>query len=325
MTARLPATVALLSVSLAVAGCASTSDEARRTSLAALATPPAAAPATTTPRTRAPARCSDPTASLRPPAVMPRPGAMPPGSVMARIRRRGRLVAGVDQNTLLFAYLRPSTARIEGFEVDLLREVARAIFGDPNKIELKALTTTQRLPAVESGAVDIVADAVTVTCERRRQVAFSTVYYDANQRLLVPAGSKATSIADLHRKGVCATKGSTTLQRIKSDKARPIPFPVEQRTDCLVALQEGRVSAISSDDAILLGFKAQDPNTKIIGPSLAPEPYGMAIARNHPDFVRFVNGVLARVRSDGAWKAIYRRWLGPFAPTPSPPRPRYDG
>jgi polar amino acid transport system substrate-binding protein len=302
---------------LVAAGCASKSDEAQRTSRAALATP--VAPATSASKPEPKARCSDPTASLRPSAA----GTDARGSLVARIRRHGRLVAGVDQNTLLFGYLRPSTARIEGFEIDLVREVARALLGDPNAIELKALTTAQRLPAVQSGAVDLVADAVTITCERRRQVAFSTVYFDAGQRVLVPARSRARSLADLGGRRVCATKGSTTLARIERDRAKPVPYPVAQRTDCLVALQEGRVAAISSDDAILLGFKAQDPNTKIIGPRLADEPYGIAIARDHPDLVRFVNGVLEGLRRDGRWKAIHRRWLGGLAPTPAPPRARY--
>jgi polar amino acid transport system substrate-binding protein len=249
---------------------------------------------------------------------------MPPGSFMARIRRRGRLIAGVDQNTLLFAYLRPSTARIEGFEVDLVREIARAILGNHAIVELRALTTAQRLAAVESGAVDIVADAVTINCFRRREVAFSTVYYDAWQRLLVPAGSPARRLADLGGRAVCATKTSTSLPRIENDPAKPVPFPVTQRTDCLVALQEGRVAAILADDAFLLGFKAQDPKTKIVGPRLTDEPYGMAINRSHPEFVRFVNGVLARLRRDGTWKTIHRRWIGRLAPTPSPPRPSYS-
>lgn len=315
--------VAVFAVPLALAGCASRSDEARRTSLAAVATPPAAAsPAPASSAAKA-ARCSDATASLRPPAALPHPGAMPPGSLMERIRRRGRLIAGVDQNTLLFGYLRPSTGRIEGFEVDLLHEIARAILGDPDKIELKAVTTAQRLPAVQSGAVDIVADAVTITCDRRRQVAFSTVYYNAGQRVLVRRGSSARGLADLGGRRVCATTGSTSLQRIASDPAKPVPYPVAQRTDCLVALQDGRVDAISSDDAILLGFKAQDPNTKIVGRRLADEPYGMAIDRSHPEFVRFVNGVLDRMRRDGTWKAIHRNWIGRLATTPSAPRPRY--
>jgi polar amino acid transport system substrate-binding protein len=316
-------TLALLAPVTAVLGCASRSDEAGRTSLAAIATPAAAGPAAPTPSTTAAARCSDAIASLRPPRSLPGAGAMPAGTFMERIQRRGRLVAGVDQNTLLFGYLRPSTGRIEGLEVDFLREIARAILGDPDAIELKALTTAERLPAVQSGAVDIVADAVTITCDRRRQVAFSTVYYDAGQRLLVPKSSHVRALSDLGGRPVCATKGSTTLQRIEADRAKPVPYPVAQRTDCLVALQQGKVAAISSDDAILLGFKAQDPDTEIVGPRLADEPYGMAIARSHPEFVRFVNGVLDRMRQDGRWRAIHHRWIGRLAPTPSPPRPRY--
>jgi len=324
MTGRLRTaalTMALVAPAAGLLGCASRSDEPRRTSLAAIATPIAKSAGSPSDGT---ARCADPTASLRPPRALPRPGAMPSGSFMQRVQRRGYLIAGVDQNTLLFGYLRPSTRDIEGLEVDFLREVARAITGDPTKIRLKALTTAQRLPAVQSGAVDIVADAVTITCWRRQQVAFSTVYYDASQRLLVPKGSKVHGLSDLHGRRVCATKSSTTIKRIATDPAKPIPYPVAQRTDCLVALQQGNVAAISSDDTILLGFRAQDPNTKIVGASLADEPYGMAIARSHPDFVRFVNGVLDRMRRDGKWTSIHRHWIGRLAPTPAPPRPRYS-
>jgi polar amino acid transport system substrate-binding protein len=246
---------------------------------------------------------------------------MPAGSFMAKIQQQGRLVAGVDQNTLLLAYFNPSTGGIEGFEVDLLREIGRAL-GVP--VEFKALTTAQRAPAVQSGAVDIVADAYTVNCARRRQVDFSTIYYDTGQRVLVPKSSSARGLDDLGHKRVCATVGSTTLKRVARNPAKPIPVGVSQRTDCLVALQQGRVDAVSSDEAILLGFKAQDPNTKIVGRRLSDEPYGMAIARSHPEFVRFVNGVLARLRRDGTWKAIERKWIGKFAPTPEPPRPRYS-
>ena len=321
---QLSAAGILATVAMALVGCGSTSDDARRTAIAALATPLAAAPASDSTTSSAATRCGHPTASLRPLAALPARAAMPPGSFMAQIRRRGRLVAGVDQNTLLFGYLRPSTAQIQGFEVDLVREIARALFGNPNAIVLKALTTSQRLPAVESGDVDIVADAVTINCARRRAVSFSTVYYDAGQRLLVPAGSAARGLTDLGGRRVCATTTSTALPRIANDPAKPIPFPVTQRTDCLVALQEGRVAAILADDSFLLGFKAQDPQTRIVGPRLSAEPYGMAINRSHPEFVRFVNGVLARLRRDGAWKAIHRRWIGRVAPTPAPPRPSYS-
>jgi polar amino acid transport system substrate-binding protein len=92
-------------------------------------------------------------------------------------------------------------------------------------------------------------------------------------------------------------------------------------TDCLVRLQQGEVAAISTDNSILAGLEGQDPFTKIVGPELTNEPYGLAISKQHPDFVRFVNAVLAAEESDGRWAASYKRWVG--TPVPAAPPARY--
>ena len=76
--------------------------------------------------------------------------------------------------------------------------------------------------------------------------------------------------------------------------------------------------------AILLGFHIQDPNTKQIGPRLEREPYGIAIDKRHPDLVRYVNGVLERLRRDGTWRRLHRRWLSDLPSTASPPTARYE-
>jgi polar amino acid transport system substrate-binding protein len=76
--------------------------------------------------------------------------------------------------------------------------------------------------------------------------------------------------------------------------------------------------AITNDNSILEGLEAQDPYTKIVGPYLADEPYGLAIAKTHPDFVRFVNAVLENERTSGAWQASYLKWVGSPAPQPPP-------
>jgi polar amino acid transport system substrate-binding protein len=257
---------------------------------------------------------------------MPAPGAMPPGSFMAKIKRHGYLLVGVNSGLLGFGYLNPLTGRIEGFEIDLARELAKAIFGEPGHVRLKALTVTQRIPSVQKDSVDIVIDAVTITCSRRRQVDFSTVYYDARQRVLVPTSSNARGLQDLGGKRVCASAGSTPISVIKQQSSHPIAVGLPQAIDCLVYLQQGRVDAISTDDSILLGFKAQDPYTKLVGPTLAKVPYGMAISKAHPEFVRFVNGVLAKVRADGTWRRLYAHWVGKLAntKTPSPPAAQYE-
>jgi polar amino acid transport system substrate-binding protein len=240
---------------------------------------------------------------------------------MAKIRARGYLIAGVDQSTYHFGFLNPLSGQIEGFDIDMIRAVAKAIFGDPGKVQFKAISDEQRIPDTTHGTVDIVAHTMTITCDRLKDVDFSSVYFEAHQKVLVLKNSTATSLDDLHGQKVCATRGSDSVDRIRQHKAIAVPVPYW--TDCLVRLQQGNVAAISTDDSILDGLAAQDPWTKIIGKPLTDEPYGLAISKQHPEFVRFVNAVLQQLRTDGQWKTSYRSWLG--NPVPNPPPAQYAG
>ena len=262
-------------------------------------------------------RSCDPTASLRSAG----PSRVTQGSFMAKIRARGYLVAGVDPGTYHFGFFDPSRGQFEGFDIDMLHAIAQAIFGDPSKIEFKSITDAERISAVQSGSVDIVAHTMIITCARLKRLDFSTVYFDTGQRVLVARNSPAKSIADLGGQKVCATKGSISLANVAVASSDPIPVAAPYWTDCLVLLQQGDVAAVSTDAAILTGLTAQDPETKLVGPQLTNDPYGLAISKRHPDFVRFVNAVLAKMRADGQWAASYARWIG--TPVPVPPKARY--
>ncbi len=292
---------------------------------AAAATPghPAALSAATTVRTGSTVRTAS-AASCNPKASSLSPSGPPQvtaGSFMAKIRARGYLIAGVDQNTYHFGFLSPFTGQVEGFDIDMIRAVATAIFGNPDKVVYKAISDNQRIPDITSGAVDIVAHTMTITCARLQQVDFSSVYFDAAQRVLVLKSSTAKSLTALRGQKVCATSGSDSLAVIAAKGAIPVAVPYW--TDCLVLLQQGDVAAISTDDSILDGLVAQDPWTKLIGPRLTDEPYGLAISKRHPDFVRFVNAVLQELRTDGQWAASYAHWIG--TPVPAPPPAQYRG
>lgn len=270
----------------------------------------------------APASC-DPRASLRAPGDLPAPGQMPPGSAMANIVQRGRLVVGVDQNTYLFGFRDPFTGQLTGFDIDIAREITRALFGDPGRIQFKTISSADRIPAIQRGEVDLVVRTMTMTCERWEQVAFSTEYFTAGQRVLVTRDSSVTGMNDLGGKKVCATAGSTSIGTIAAAASRPVPVSVVDWTDCLVMLQQGQVAAVSTDDTILAGLAAQDPNTRMVGERITQEPYGVAMSKTAVDLVRFVNGVLERLRAEGTWRAIYQRWLSGLGAAPAPPAARY--
>lgn len=264
----------------------------------------------------------DPEVSLRP-GPMPPPGAMLAGSTMAAIAERGRLVVGVDQNTNLFGYRNPSTGQLEGFDIDVAREIARAIFGDPDRIDLRVVEAKQREPALQSGEVDLVVRTYSITCEREKVVSFSTTYFYANQKILVVKGSGIDSAAALSGKRVCTVTGTTSLPALLALDAKPVVIAVTSWTDCLVMLQQGQVDAISTDDAVLAGLKQQDPNVEVVGSSIGLEPYGVGVKLENTDLVRFVNGVLDKMRGDGTWNRLYDAHLQDLGPAPAPPTPRY--
>jgi polar amino acid transport system substrate-binding protein len=91
----------------------------------------------------------------------------------------------------------------------------------------------------------------------------------------------------------------------------------------MVLFQQGTADAVTGDDTVLAGFVRQDPYAKIVGRPITSEPYGLGIAKTHPEFVRFVNSVLEDIRTDGTWRTWYAKWLQPTGPVPAPPPPKY--
>lgn len=263
--------------------------------------------------------------SYAPPPDLPPPGQMPAGSTMARIQARGRLIAGVSADTLLLGSRDPVSGKIVGFDIDLLHAVSQAIFNNPNKIELRVITAAQRLPVLKAGSVDIVARNMTITCDRWKEIAFSSEYYRSGQKVMVHLGDTSkdggpiTGMADLVGKKVCAPNGSTSMIKLRTF-AGVIPVGADTHTGCLVLFQEGKVDAITGDDTVLAGLAVQDPYALVVkAPAFTAEPYGLGFNSANVDFVAFVNGVLAQLRADGEWTKSYNTWLPALGKAPTPP------
>ncbi|WBQ06533.1 glutamate ABC transporter substrate-binding protein [Kribbella sp. CA-293567] len=275
--------------------------------------------------------CDNPLQSYAPdPAGLPVPGGtMPAESTMAKIKSHGRLVAGVSADSLNLGSRNPLTGEIEGFDIDMIKAVAKAIFGDETKVELRVISSPQRLPVLaarrQPGAVDIVARNMTINCARWKEIAFSAEYYRSGQKLLVRNDMKAESLAELSGQKVCTPAGSTSYDNMVKANPEIIPVTADTDTGCLVLFQQGKVVGISGDDTVLAGDAAQDPYARVTKAlKISDEPYGLGINKDQVDFVRFVNGVLAQMKADGRWKASYDKWLLPNLKVPGvPPVPVY--
>jgi polar amino acid transport system substrate-binding protein len=265
-----------------------------------------------------------------PTAISLRPTASDAGSPdVQKIKNRGKLIVGVSQDGYLTGYLN-AAGQEEGFDIDIARQVEFALFGtsDDAHIQFTPVTLDQRITDLQAGTVDIVVDTMTITCARAQLVDFSTVYYEANQRLLVlknQAGKPMyATLADLKpSQRVCVQLGSTSATSILSKPNHPQLYEVKDASDCLVALQQNEVDAVSTDDTLLAGLEVQDANTTVTGPAIESEPYGIAMSQSTPSLVRYVNGVLETIRANGAWTTIYDRWFGQSLHDAAPPPAQY--
>lgn len=250
---------------------------------------------------------------------------IPAGSTMAAIKQRGRLIAGVDQTTYLFGFLNPATGQFEGFDIDIVKQIANALFGDwHDHVQWKAIPSSAREDVLANNQVDVVVRTYSINCDRLTKVDFSSPYYVTGQRVLVERSSGVKGLEDLRGKRVCAAADSTSLKTLSQSSAQPVPVSVKNWSDCLVMLQQGQVDAVSTDDVILAGMARQDPNLEVVGDRFTQENYGVGIPRGHEDMVRYVNSVLDTVRGGAAWRDSYNAWLLPLLGPAAPPQVTYQ-
>lgn len=314
MMGRLATPLAALVATLTLAACA-----AAPTPMPAFPEEP---PDTAPPAAGGPT-CDNATQSYAP-AGLPGPEALPAGSTMAAIKARGRLVVGVSSDSYLLGSRNPQTGVIEGFDIDMAHAVAKAIFGPDAQAQLRVISAADRIPLLKAHEVDLVVRNMTMTCDRWREIGFSAEYYRSGQKLMVRRGSGITNLDTLAERRVCAPRSTSTITQIRQLSPRAVVVPSDTHTGCLVLFQGGRVDAITGDDTVLAGLAAQDPYAEVLpGDAFTDEPYGVGVPADQIDMVRFVNGVLERMRADGRWQASYDRWLRPTLGDARPPAPVY--
>src|SRR5439155_23864 len=182
-----------------------------------------------------------------------------PMSYMSKLQTNGKIRVGTQEDNTPFSVKNPITSKWEGFDVDVARELAKAIFGsaaDPDAfIEYVPVVSATRIPSLTDGKADVIIKTFTITEERKQQIDFSDVYFITGQRILVKKDNTTIKeAADLAGKTVCAQKGSTSEQNMtKATDGKAKPLLLDSYPACLLALQQGQVDAVSTDETIFFG------------------------------------------------------------------------
>jgi polar amino acid transport system substrate-binding protein len=312
---------------LLLAGCGSAAPVAGKGAATSIQADPAAAVAASD-STKCDADGQPAVASIDPGTITTNPSTWSDSSTMAKIRKSGKLVVGTSGDVLLWGARNPETGQLTGFDIDVLNRIAKAI-GPNVKIDYKVINYADRLPVLDDGSVQLVAHTMTINCDRwfggsttdDKYINFSTEYYQAGQKVLVRSGSGVQGIEDLKGKKVCVALGSTNLVNIEDKGVDAVK--VADLGECLVEFQEGEVDAITGDDTVLAGFKAQDPYAEVVGKAFSVEPYGLGIGPNDVDFTKFVNAVLEDMRKDGTLADLTTHYMKGTGILPAVPKAVY--
>lgn len=231
------------------------------------------------------------------------------GPNLERIQKRGKLIVGVKHDVPKFGYKDPETNKVDGYEIDLIRNLAKAILGDENAFETQHVTAQTRVELLNAEAIDLVVATMTITEERKQQVDFSPVYYTDGMGLLVRRDSGVNGLKDLHGKPIGVLQGSTG-QRVM-DKAKELGATVQvtefaSYPDVKKALLAGTVDAMVTDGAILAGYV--DAQTVLLPERYSKEPYGIATKKGSDDIRQVVEQVVSDLAANGGLAKLQDKW-----------------
>lgn len=226
------------------------------------------------------------------------------------IKDRGVLRAGVKVDVPNFGYQNPETQEVEGFEIDILKAIAKDLFGDETKIETQAVTAKTRGPLLDSEEVDVIAATFTITEERKLSYNFSTPYYQDTVGLLVKKADGFKSLADLDGKTIGVAQSATTANILKAEaEALGIELKFAEFAsypELKTALLSGRVDAFSVDRSILGGYV--DDATEILPDKFSPQDYGLATKLSNKEFAAYLDEFIKEMEASGELAKLIEKW-----------------
>jgi polar amino acid transport system substrate-binding protein len=231
--------------------------------------------------------------------------AQAPQGTLAKIKERGKLLAGVKLDTPPFGFLDDKNESV-GFDIELVRKVAAHI-GVP--VELVKVTSATRIPLLVSGNVDLVAASMTHTRERDKAIDFSITYYTGGQSLMVPKDSTITGVKDLGGKQVAVQQGTTLEKNIAAVAPTAKIVAFRDYTAAWLALAQGRADAFTGSLNVLQGFLKDNPNFKIVGELFSVEPFGIGVRQGDSDLRDEINFTLQELWTSGEYATLYRKWF----------------
>ena len=244
---------------------------------------------------------------------------------LKKVKETGAFTVGFRESSIPFSYLDDKQQPI-GYAMDLCMRVVDAVKADlkmPNlKVNLQPVTSSNRIPLLQNGTIDMECGSTTNSVQRQQQVAFGPTYFVINVTAAVKKSSNINAIAELNGKTVSTTSGTTSVPLIKSyEKTKNVTVKEiygKDHGESFLLLADDRAAAFIMDDILLAGQIANSKSPgdyKILPESLRQEPYSMMLRKDDPQFKALVDKTVGGIMKSGEIEKIYAKWfMNPVPP-----------
>jgi glutamate/aspartate transport system substrate-binding protein len=245
---------------------------------------------------------------------------------LKKVKETGEFTVGYRESSIPFSYLDDKQQPI-GYAMDLCMRVVDAVKAElklPNlKVNLQPVTSSNRIPLLQNGTIDMECGSTTNSVQRQQQVSFGPTYFVINVTAAVKKSANINALADLNGKTISTTSGTTSVPLIKSyEKTKNVTVKEiygKDHGESFLLLADDRAAAFIMDDILLAGqiANAKSPGDyKILPESLRQEPYSMMLRKDDAQFKALVDKTVGGIMKSGEIDKIYAKWFT----SPIPPK-----
>ena len=248
------------------------------------------------------------------------------GPTLQKIKDAGTITIGNRDSSVPFSYLDDAQKPI-GFSLDLCNLVVAKLktkLDLPNlKVVYQAVNSSNRIPLVKNGTVDIECGSTANTIPRQQEVGYSVIFYAPQFKWIALKSSGLKVTDDLKGKTVAVTQGTNTSQFVaKLNAEKSLGMKILQGKDhaeSFLLVETGRAAAFMEDDILLAGLKATasaPDNFAFLSDDFPSDPYGVMMSRGDAGIKQVVDEALTEAMKSGQYDKLYTKWFE----TPIPPK-----
>ncbi|HEX5802292.1 MAG TPA: glutamate/aspartate ABC transporter substrate-binding protein [Azospira sp.] len=251
--------------------------------------------------------------------------AAPDSPTLKRIKETGAITLGHRESSIPFSYY-DDRQQVIGYSQDFMTEIVRTIKGELGlpglQVRMMPVTSSNRIPLMQNGTIDLECGSTTNTIERQRQVSFSNHLFLYGIRTMVRKDAGIGELEDLKGKNVVTTAGTTAERLLRQmNEERQLGFNLISAKDhgeAFLTLETGRAAAFVMDEPLLHGEKAKAKKADdwaVVGRPLQSENYACMLPKGDQAFKQLVDGAIARLMTSGEAEKIYHKWfMSPLPP-----------